>query len=256
MDPKPLRIDEIGFGGIKLLQDPAQFCFGVDAVLLAHFARAEETDRVCELGSGNGAASFILYAKYHPRQVTGIELQEGPYALASRTAVMNGLEDHISFLHSDILQLKMHLAAETMDLVISNPPYMEKGSSLVNPESEKGIARHETTAVLSDFMREAARLLRAGGRLCMVHRPFRLGDLIESARAAGLEPKKLQAVVPKAGADANILLMEFVKGAGKELQFLPQLAVRNDDGSYTQELRAIYGSWYGHPFSPASCGNK
>lgn len=240
-----LRTDDIGFGGIRLLQDPEQFCFGVDAVLLAHFASARETDVAYELGSGNGAASLILYAKYHPVSVTGVEVQEGPYSLACQSASLNGLSDRVRFLNCDILQLSEYTAAESADLVISNPPYMEKGSSMVNLHSEKAIARHETTAILADFMREASRLLKKGGRLCMVHRPFRLGDLVETARNAGLEPKRLQAVVPKEGSDANILLMEFVKGAGKELQFLPQLAVRNPDGSYTDQISRIYQTYYG-----------
>ncbi len=33
-----IRTDDIGFGNLKLLQNPSEFCYGVDAVILADFA--------------------------------------------------------------------------------------------------------------------------------------------------------------------------------------------------------------------------
>lgn len=238
-----LRTDDIGFGGIKLLQDPDQFCYGVDAVLLADFCHAEKTDMVAELGSGNGAASFIAWAKYRPAHITGVEVQKGPYELAVKTAEMNGLQGSISFVNSDILNLKEKLPSASFDLVITNPPYFEKGRGIVSAMNSVGIARHETTASLSDFMLEASRLLKPGGRLCMVHRPSRLADIVASGLGAGLEPKKMVPVLPKEGQNANILLIEFVKGAGRELKLMPQLILRNGDNTYTEELKAIYSSY-------------
>lgn len=36
--PAGERIDDIGFGGLKLIQKPDEFCYGIDSVLLADFA--------------------------------------------------------------------------------------------------------------------------------------------------------------------------------------------------------------------------
>ncbi len=237
------RVDEIGFGGLKLLQDPAQFCYGVDAVLLADFCRAKEDDKVCELGSGNGAVSLIISAKYRPAHITGVELQKGPYELACESAVLNGLQDRLSFINRDIKDLRGRLACASMDLVVTNPPYIEKGRGFISCESPQSLARHESSACLADFINEAARLLRCGGRLCMVHRPMRLPDICEYARAAGLEPKKLVPVAPKKGEPSNIILIECIKGAGKGLQVMAELVIREPDGSFTPELKRIYGEY-------------
>ncbi|MBR0138926.1 MAG: tRNA1(Val) (adenine(37)-N6)-methyltransferase [Firmicutes bacterium] len=234
------RVDEIGFGGLKLLQDPCQFCYGVDAVLLADFCRAREDDNVCELGSGNGAVSLIISAKYHPAHITGVELQKGPYELSVESAKLNGLDDRVEFLNCDILDLKGRLRCGSMDLVVTNPPYIEKGRGFISCESPQSLARHESSACLQDFMNEAARLLRCGGRLCMVHRPSRLPDITENARAAGLEPKKLVPVAPKKGEPSNIILIECIKGAGKGLQVMAEVVIREPDGSFTEELKRIY----------------
>ena len=241
-----LRTDEIGFGGLKLVQDSDQFCYGVDAVLLADFCRAGVKDRVFELGSGNGAVSFMIWAKYRPAFLAGAELQERAWDLSQKSLEINGLSDKITFINTDISELKTLYPAGSATLVVSNPPYFEKGSAIVSSGDPAALARHESTASLSDFMEEASRLLETGGRFCMVHRPSRLADIIVSARMAGLEPKIVVPVVPKAGKAANIMLFEFQKGAGKELKFLPQLVLRNGDGSFSDELCRIYGSFFGH----------
>ena len=41
------RIDQIGFGGLELIQEPAEFCYGVDAVLLADFAAPQRRKYGC-----------------------------------------------------------------------------------------------------------------------------------------------------------------------------------------------------------------
>lgn len=241
-----LRTDEIGFGGIRLVQDSDLFCYGVDAVLLADFCNASEKDRVFELGSGNGAVSFMIWAKYRPASLTGAELQKACWELSEKSLELNGLSDRISFVNSDILDLKERFRDGAATLVVTNPPYFERGRAIVSADDSVGLARHESTAGLSDFMNEAARLLERGGRLCMVHRPSRIADILVCAREAGLEPKKILPVVPKAGQAPNIMLFEFQKGAGRELKYLPQLVLRHQDGSFTDELCTIYGSYYGH----------
>ena len=236
-----LQKDDIGFGGFFLWQDADAFRYGVDAVLLADFAVCGGKDRVMELGSGNGVVPLIIKAKYGPAYIAGIEKQESVYNLAVRNSEENGLNGQLEFFNIDVLDVPSAFPPASFDLVCSNPPYMEKGCALVNPDSVKHVSRHETTAGLEDFFRAAAHVLRPGGRLVMVHRPFRLPDLMTMSRNCGLEPKKMRLIVPHPGETPNIVLMEFVKGAGKELVILPQLCVRDAGGEHTGELKAIYG---------------
>ena len=234
------RTDDIGFGGYRIIQDDEGFSYGVDAVLLSDFCRAKHQDAVLDLGSGNGIIPLIVYAKYSPKSITGIELQLSAYLLAEENAKENSLSDKLSFICGDVKNIKDLADPESFDLVTCNPPYYEGGRGEGCASDAKSIARHETSAGLNDFFKASAYVLKRGGRLCMVHRPSRLADIIDLSRKNGLEPKKLQMIVPSMGESPNIVLIEFVKGAGKELKVLPSLAIHEKDGSYTEALKKIY----------------
>ncbi len=235
-----LRTDEIGFGGFQLLQDTDSFCYGVDAVLLADTAVCGSNERVCDLGSGNGIVPLIIEAKYAPAEIVGVEFQTMLYQLAVQNAKINKVDQKLHFVNCDVLKVFDYLEPESFDLVSCNPPYMEKGRGSVNPCGALQLARHESSAALSDFIEAAARLLKSGGRFCLIHRPARLVDIFSLCRDNGLEPKVLRPVCPHAGESPNLALVTAVKGAGRELKFLPSLAVRHADGSFTEELLQIY----------------
>ena len=235
-----IRADDIGFGGLTLLQDTEAFSYGIDAVLAADYCFASPAEHVLDLGSGNGAIPLILYGKYAPASVTGIELQEDMVRLARESARLNGLEEKIRFLPGDVLEIRKLVKGRFFDAVTCNPPYAEAGRGPVSESNASYVARHETTASLADFAEAAAYALRPGGRFVLVHRPSRLPDLITSCRACGLEPKRMRFVLPRPGAAPNIVLLSAVKGGGKELTVEPSLCVRNEDGSYSEELQKIY----------------
>ena len=238
-------IDDIGFGGLKLIQDKDAFRYGIDAVLLADFAKhcSPRSMQAAELGCGNGIVSFLLAQQQMQRLVTGIDFQENAISLARRSCELNGMTDRVSFLHCDIKELtREHPALQgTCDLVVSNPPYIEKGSGLVGSSSPRQAARQETTADLDDFIRAAAWLLQGKGSFCLVHRPFRLVDIFTSCRKHRLEPKRIRFVHPKEGEPPNIVLIHCVFGGGRELRYDAPLNVYNGSGGYTDQILEIYG---------------
>ncbi len=235
------RIDEIGFSGYRLIQRPAEFCYGIDAVLLADFARVRDGGRICDLGTGTGVIPLILRHKTKAAEIWGVELQETSFRLARRNARINGLEESLHFLLSDVKEAADKLGRGTFDAVVSNPPYMAGGGGLLSRNPAKLTARHETTASLSDFIRAAAELLSGRGSFYLVHRPSRLADILVSCRENRLEPKLLRMVAPREGAAPNILLLQCVKNGNPELNVLPQLNVYDGDGGYTEEVLRIYG---------------
>jgi len=219
----PRRIDDIGFGGYKLVQDSDLYCYGTDAVLLSKFCNALNKDNVLDLCTGNGVIPLIVNALYNPKSITGIELQLASYLLAEENAKENKLDNKIKFICGDVKNIRDFCEAESFDLVTCNPPYFENGNAISCENNAMHIARHETVAKLSDFIESASYALKNGGRLCMVHRPSRLPDIFELARKSGLEPKRLQMIAPHQGSGANIMLIECIKGAGKELKILPEI---------------------------------
>lgn len=237
------RIDDTGFGGIKVIQVKG-LGYGVDAVLLAAFAAGETGakaisagSRVLDLGSGSGIVGYIILHKVDESTVVGIDKRESAVDRASRAAELNGLNDRIAFECSDICDFARD---EKFDAVVSNPPYFKKGAAITNESDDKFTARHETTAGLKEFVQAASSVLEKGGDLYMVHRPDRLADIFSEMKAAGIEPKTMQMVTPHPGESANIVLVHGVKGAGSELKVLPEIAVHNTDGSYTDIIEKIY----------------
>ena len=240
-----ITIDDIGFGGLKLIQDKDAFRYGIDAVLLADFAKrcCPRSLHAAELGCGNGIVSFLLARQNLQRQVTGIDFQEEAIGLADRSCELNRMTDRVRFLHSDILELaRVHPALQgSCDLVVSNPPYIEKGSGLAGSSAGRRAARQETTAELDDFIAAAAWMLQGKGSLCLVHRPFRLVDIFASCRKHRLEPKRIRFVHPREGEPPNIVLIHCVQGGGKELKFDEPLNVYDSEGNYTRQIMEIYG---------------
>ena len=127
------------------------------------------------------------------------------------------------------------------DAVTCNPPYIKGTSGLHNDATAYNIARHEIMVSWEDVVRAAAHLLKPGGSFALVHKPFRLPELIQTLKEYRLEPKRMQLVQPYAGKEPNMVLLEAVQGGGPQLTVLPTLVVYEADGSYTRQILDVYG---------------
>lgn len=245
-----MRIDDTGFGGIKVIQEEG-FGYGIDSVLLAAFAAGEtgakgltQGFRIADLGTDCGIVAFIVAHKIPGVLITGIEFREDAVRRAERACKMNGFEDNFTFIVSDVLDIQ---GRHDYDAVITNPPYFKRSVD-ISPRTGGGIsrtdaryiARHETTADIFDFTAAAASMLRKGGSLYMVHRPDRLPDIFEAMRKSGIEPKEMQLVAPSEGRASNIVLIHGIRGAGCELRMLPELTVYDGNREYTEEIMRLY----------------
>lgn len=234
------RIDEIGFGSLKVIQNPDWFCYGIDAVLLADFAKKKKGARITDLGTGTGIIPLILYHKAAPEKVIGVEVQAAVAKLAKKTVEMNSLEDRIDILNCNVTEAAEIIGRQTQDVVVSNPPYMVKGDGLECAVREKTVARHELLGRLEDFIACAGALLKEKGDFYMIHRPHRLVDVVTLCRAYRLEPKWMRFVQPFAGKKPNLFLLYCVKYGRPELKFLDPLFVYDEKGGYTREVMEIY----------------
>lgn len=232
------RLDEIGFGGLKLIQKPEEFCYGVDAVILADFAAKKNPRRIVDLGTGTGVIPLVLSHKTGAEQIYGIEYQEASRQRAVRNAELNGLSGRLSFIQANVADFNR--LKGWADAVTANPPYMAGRGGLINSNSAKAIARHETVGTLEDFISCACRLLKDKGDFFMVHRPSRLVDIFALCRSCALEPREMRLVAPIKGRPANIVLIHCVKGGGRELRILPELYVYQDKGVYSDDIQRIY----------------
>jgi tRNA1Val (adenine37-N6)-methyltransferase len=234
-------LDDLQLGGIHVIQKKEAFRFGVDAVLLANFARVKRGMKVIDLCTGTGIIPFIIAGKTEASNITGIEIQEEMVEMASRSVKYNKLENRLNFINGDLKDLKLLKELPKADVVTVNPPYKLQNSGIVNPNDKNAIARHEICCTLEDVIIACRTLLKDNGRMYMVHRPERIADILCTMRKHKVEPKTIRMIHPNTKKSPNIVLVEGQRDGGAFLKWEPSLYVYNDEGGYTEELERIYG---------------
>lgn len=235
------RIDDLERNGYKIIQHKDKFCFGMDAVLLTFFAKVEEEEEVLDLGTGTGIIPILLEAKTKGKHFTGLEIQPESVDMAIRSVRLNNLTDKIDIVHGDIKEAENIFKKASFDAVTSNPPYMNDNHGIKNPELPKAIARHEILCTLEDVVKEATLMLKPGGRFYMVHRPHRLIEIITCLKKYKMEPKRIQFVHPFIDKDANMVLVEAIRGGKSMVKIEKPIIVYETPGVYTQQIHDIYG---------------
>ena len=234
------QLDDLGRENFRLIQRRYRFRFGMDAVLLAAYARVHAGERVIDLGTGTGVIPILMRARYQCRSFTGLELDAVSADMALRSVRFNHLEDDIRIMCGDIREIRTLFEAGSFDAVTSNPPYMTVGSGAPPKDEPVAGARHEFFCTLEDVVKAASYLLREQGRFYLVHRPMRLTQIICTLVRYRLEPKRMQLVYPKRLGEPNLVLVECRKGGGPGLRMDPPLIVYGEDGEYTGQLLEIY----------------
>ena len=205
------------------------------------FANAREKDILLDLGTGTGIIPLLMEAKYHCSHLTGLEIQEESADMARRSVALNDLQDRIDIVTGDIKEADRIFQAASFDCITCNPPYMIGQHGLTNPEEPKAIARHEVLCTLEDVVSRTAKLLKPGGHFYMVHRPFRLAEIMTMLVKYKLEPKRMQLVYPYIDKEPNMVLIEAVRGGKPRMTVEKPLIVYQSPGVYMPEIYDIYG---------------
>ena len=234
------RVDDLQ-NGYYVIQDPDKFCFGMDAVLLSGFAKVKKGETALDLGTGTGIIPILLKTKTNGKHFTGLEIQKECADMAGRSVRYNHLEDDVEIVRGDIKEAANIFGAASFDVVTSNPPYMIGQHGLKNPSETKAIARHEILCTFADITAAAKKLLKNKGKLFLVHRTFRLSEILCQLSKDGLEPKRIRFVHPYIDKEPNIFLLEAVKGGKSRMTVEPPLIVYEKEGKYTEEIYKIYG---------------
>jgi len=211
------QIYDLPCNGLKIIQHQNSYRFGIDSVLLANFVKAGKDDRIMDLGTGSGVIAILLAAKTGAREIVGIEIAKAVFDRAARSVEMNKLQGRVKIVHGDL-----------------------KEAPKISPNPEMALARHEVKANLKDLVSSAWELLKFGGRFYMIYRAARLADAMYELRAKDLEPKLLQFIQPRADEGPNLFLVMAKKGASAGLEILPPLVLYGSDGTYVDEVKAMY----------------
>ncbi|MDH4233493.1 MAG: tRNA1(Val) (adenine(37)-N6)-methyltransferase [Nitrospirota bacterium] len=230
-----------GIRDVKVYQNVNGYRFSVDAVLLYSFVNVKYACHIADLGTGSGIIGLLLARKYGDARVLLVELQESLYALAEKNIVLNGLEERVKVVLSDIKELKEKAQPLSHDLVVSNPPFRKPSSGRISNGEEKAVARHELRLNLSDLTETVSYLLRPKGRFCMIFHPERLAEAIDTLRRNRLEPKRIRFVHNDHDAVSKIVLIEAVKEGRAGIRLEKPLFIYDKEGEYTAEVNEMYG---------------
>ena len=234
------RIDDLERDGYKIIQNSKKFCFGMDAVLLSGFANVKKDEVVLDLGTGTGVIPILLEAKTEGKHFCALEIQDESADMARRSVELNCLQDKIEIVNGDIKEASKIFGRASFDVVTTNPPYMNDNHGLKNPDMPKAIARHEVLCSLEDVVREASYVLKERGRFYMVHRPHRMVEIINIMTKYKLEPKRIRMVHPYADKEANMILIEGLKGGNGFLKVEKPLIVYKEINVYTEDILKTY----------------
>ncbi|GAP00454.1 tRNA1(Val) (adenine(37)-N6)-methyltransferase [Fructobacillus ficulneus] len=240
------RIDGLPSQQIKIIQNPDMFSYSLDAVLLAYFAKPKQRGRglSVDLGAGTGAIG-LFYAAKTTGTVKLVELQKDLAEMAARSVALNDLNDRVSVLNSDMQEIFDEIKPGSVDTVLSNPPYFSVNETTKqNLDEHYQLARHEIAIDLPRLAQVANKLLKNNGKFYLVHRPDRLNDIMAALAARKLEIKRIQFVYGKEGREANMVLVEAIKGGRPGgVRILPPIIAYTDNDDYTDQVQEIlYGS--------------
>ena len=235
------RLDDLELKGLKIIQDPSKFCFGIDAVLLSAFAKVKPGEDVVDIGTGTGIIPLLLSAKTDAKYIKAVEIQPDMVDMAKRSVLYNNLQDRIEIICNDIKRSDSFIKKSSVDVVVSNPPYIKSSHAITNPKDSLRLARHEIACTLEDILSAASNMLKYHGRFYMIHKAHRLTEIVCKMREYKLELKRLRSIHPFADKPAKMVLIEGVKQANPWLDIDPPLIIYKNDGEYTEEIIKIYG---------------
>ena len=162
------------------------------------------------------------------------------FCTINKDVKMNDLNDQIEVVHGDIKDVIKELPKA--QLIVCNPPFFKVGeNSNLNDNEYLTIARHEIKIDLEGIISAAAYLLDNKGRFAIVHRPDRMIDILNIMQKYDIEPQRIRFVYPKMNRESHVLLVEGMYKGKKGLKIEPPLYAHNDDGSYSNEVRRMFG---------------
>jgi tRNA1Val (adenine37-N6)-methyltransferase len=228
-------LDTFYHGRIRVFQKKKGYRFSVDAPLLADFIQTTETDRILELGAGNGIVSLLLSIKPFTH-LTALEIQESLAEQARRNVRLNDLEDRIEVVHKD---LRVYSVKHKFDLVFSNPPYIKQNAGHLSVSDEKSVAKHELKCTISDIMHKTEELLKTSGVAYFIYPVTREEDFMRATQETKLRVRNIRYVYPFKGSDPNLFLVS-CEFSSPEARRLRPLVLYEKKGKYTEETQDIF----------------
>lgn len=233
------RLDDLLTHDLQIIQSDEVFSFSMDAVLLARFAGIPKRGKILDICTGNGVIPILLTTRTKA-SIDAVEIQPRLAEMARRSVQLNQLDEQIQIYEGDVRNFAEQIGYGKYDAITVNPPYMPLNGSDIKLSIHQATARHELNGTLEDMIKACMHLVRTGGKVSMVHKPQRIGEIITLMRKYRLEPKRIRMVHPRIDKEANMVLIEALRDGKPDVRMLPPLIVYNEEGQYCEEIMNIY----------------
>lgn len=220
------EINDLYDYGYKIVQNSDYFKFSLDSMLLANFVNINMADsKLLDFCTGNCPIPIILSNSI--KNIVAFEVQMEIYELGDESLTLNNI-NNVKLINDDIKNIGNYYEEGYFDIITCNPPYFKViGSSRINDNSVKAIARHEILIKLEDIVSLAYKFLRDKGKLYIVYRPDRLMELLKLFDKYKFGVKKLQCCYNNSDSLSSMILIEAMKNGHDDLKILAPLFTEN-----------------------------
>lgn len=227
------KLDYLPRTNIKMIHVDGSYSFGVDSIILGDFAKMKKGRTALDIGAGSGVLSFLTNSLYELKKVYAVEIQKTKADLLRENIALNDIRN-IELINDDLK--KIDFKENSLDYIITNPPYYKITDNIGNKEEEFLISRQEKYLKLEDIFAFANKTLKDKGKLFMIHKPERMVEIFN--KSGNLKPKRIRFVESRVYQKPQFILIEFVKNARDGLKIEDPLVIY-EGKTYSKEMKEI-----------------
>lgn len=231
------KLDYIPRTNLKMIHVEGAYSFGIDSILLTDFAKMKRNKNLLDIGAGNGILSMMANSLYDLAEVFAVEIQDQKAKILDENIKLNSIEN-IEIINKDLNDLDF--AINSLDYIITNPPYYKYEGNIANKDKEFLISRQEIYLTLDDIFDFANKSLKDKGKLFMIHKPERMIEIFN--KSGNIKPKRIKFVSSTFYTKPQFILIEFVKNAKDGIKIEDPIIIYKD-GKYTDQVKKINGTY-------------
>lgn len=229
------------FREFSIAQDRCAMKVGIDGVLLGAWIEIAGAQKALDIGTGTGVIAVMLAQRNAEAIVHGVEIDEMACVQAAQNMQAAPWAGRLSAICSSI-QDYAATAADTYDLIVSNPPFFSGGA--LSESNSRLHVRHTVKLPHGDLLSAARKLLAPNGAFAVVLPLLEGLRFVEMARSYRLYCERITEVRSKAGKPVSRMLLQFSPHIPNTVR-KDELVIQEDGiNTWTPEYRALTGGFY------------